>query len=223
MVSLIEHPSVLEPAKAMQMAGRTVRWVKTDSNGEVCLQSLEQAIDGDGDPASLVSIMSANNETGVIQPIEKIAGICQRRGVLLHVDATQSVGKLPIDLESLTAAAVTFSAHKFHGPPGIGGLWLSSGVKIHPMLHGGQQQLETRPGTEPTALIVAMARALELAVLEAERSAAHCRHLRDRMESVLCDRHPEIVVHGASKQRLPGTSCISFCGIDRQSMLMALI
>ncbi|MFG0261786.1 MAG: cysteine desulfurase family protein, partial [Novipirellula sp. JB048] len=190
--------------------------------------------------AGLVALMSANNETGVMQPIDQAARLCREQGVLLHVDATQSIGKVPLSLSQLGAAAVTFSAHKFHGPPGIGALWLDEAVALRPLLHGGEQQLESRPGTEPVALICGLARALQLATTELSEVQPRLRSLRDRLEQGLRSRHPELVVHGCSSSatppsdpgqpalgqpsppRLPNTSCLSFPGADRQSMLMAL-
>ena len=166
--------------------------------------------------------MSANNETGVLQPIEQAAAICRSAGVPLHIDATQSVGKLPINLDSLGAAAVTFSAHKFHGPAGIGALWINTGVSIKPMLHGGEQQLESRPGTEPVALAIGMAEALRLATQEGDESIQRMGALRDQLETGLVSQFSELRIQGAQKARLPNTSSISFLGTDRQSMLMAL-
>lgn len=220
-VSRIEHPSVLAAAQALEAEGRTVRWLDVDPGGEIDLEKLPTLIAGD-QPAALVSIMSANNETGVLQPIEQAAVICRDAGVPLHVDATQSVGKLPVDLASLGAAAVTFSAHKFHGPTGIGALWIDAGISIKPMLHGGEQQLESRPGTEPVALAIGMAEALRLATQERDESIERMRALRDQLEAGLVSQFGELRIQGADKARLPNTSSISFVGTDRQSMLMAL-
>lgn len=221
-VSRMEHPSVLATAKALQATGRSIRWLDVDCDGSVLVEQLPQLISGPSQKATLVSIMSANNETGVIQPIARAAEICRAAAVPLHVDATQSIGKVPVDLDSLGASAVTFTAHKFHGPPGIGGLWLDRGLEVRPLMHGGQQQLESRPGTEPVALADAMAEALRLATDEMQVSAGRIQELRDRLEMQLLQRHSELVIQGSSRQRLPGTSCISFLGTDRQSMLMAL-
>lgn len=221
-VSRIEHPSVVATAEAMQACGRTVRWLDVDPEGEINVECLSALIEADQNRATLVSLMSANNETGVLQPIRRAAEICRASGVPLHVDATQSIGKLPIQLDSLGASAVTFSAHKFHGPPGVGALWIDAGLPIQPMLHGGQQQLETRPGTEPVALVLGMAEALRLATEEMDDSIAWTSQLRDQLETGLLGRHGELVIQGRDKQRLPGTSSISFLGTDRQSMLMAL-
>ncbi len=209
-LSRIEHPSVLAAAEALQAGGRTIRWLDVDARGEIRVELLEQLISDHATPATLVSTMSANNETGVLQPIDRVSEICRAAGVPLHVDATQSVGKLPFQLDSLGASAVTFTAHKFHGPAGVGGLWLDSGIKVRPILHGGEQQLETRPGTEPVALVLGMAQALQFAVDEMQDSASRMGELRDHLEQELVSRHRELVIHGLGKRRLPGTTCISF-------------
>ena len=222
-VSEIEHPSVRATAQHQQANGREVRWIPVDRGGVIHLDALASMIDPPGEQAAvLVSMMSANNETGVIQPIQQAAEICRSAGVPLHIDATQSIGKVPVDLDALDAAAVTFTAHKLHGPVGIGGLWLASGVKIQPVFHGGSQQLESRPGTEPVALVAGMATAIQLATAELESSAKLMRQLRDSLEQSLCRKHPELVVVGQNSNRLPSTTSIALSGTDRQSMLMAL-
>ncbi len=218
-ISRIEHPSVIATAEALAAAGRPVRWIDTDDQGRIRLDHLADLIAKPSEKASLVSIMSANNETGVLQPINTAIKICRDAGVPIHIDAAQSIGKLSVDLDSLGASAVTFAAHKFHGPAGIGALWIAPGVKVRPLMHGGQQQLESRPGTEPVALIVGMAKALQVAWNAGDQVVANIRQLRDQLESELLARHPEIVVQGHAADRLPGTSCISFVGTDRQSMI----
>ena len=222
-VSKIEHPSVLATAQHQQASGREVRWIPVDRDGVIEIDALASMIDPpDAAPAALVSLMSANNETGVIQPIQKAADLCRSAGVPLHVDATQSIGKVPFNLDALGAAAVTLTAHKLHGPVGIGALWLASQIKIRPVFHGGSQQLESRPGTEPVALAAAMAAAIQWAVTELESSAKLMCGLRDVLEQSLCQRHPELVVIGQNVDRLPSTTSLALIGTDRQSMLMAL-
>ena len=216
--SSVEHDAVLAACPTAQL-------IAVDSQGVVSLSHLEQMLTGLSDahrPETVVSVMAANNETGVIQPIDEAAKICQTFGIPLHVDATQTIGKLPLNPLVSGISAVTFTAHKFHGPTGVGALWLAPQLKIHPVFHGGEQQLETRPGTEPVALVVAMSEALKLAVDEMESSAEHCRRLRDRLEQGLINQHPDLVIQGKTHDRLPGTSSISFLKTDRQSMLMAL-
>ncbi|TWU23352.1 Cysteine desulfurase [Novipirellula galeiformis] len=229
-LSRIEHPSVIAVAEHLATQGREIRWLDVDGEGVAKVETLAELIQSGTQPAGLVSLMSANNETGVIQPIDEAARICRQRGTLLHVDATQSIGKVPLSLSQLGASAVTMSAHKFHGPPGIGALWLDGGVPLRPLLHGGEQQLESRPGTEPVALICGMALALQLATAGLHETQSLLSSLRDRLEQGLRSRHADLVVHGCSSAaanqpappRLPNTTCLSFPGADRQSMLMAL-
>ncbi len=263
-VSALEHPSVLAVAASMQLSGREVRVIPVLRNGVIDLAAARLLIES-APPPGLVSVMAANNETGVIQPTHLIAEICRAVNVPLHLDATQVIGKLPFCFHSSGAAAVTFTAHKFHGPTGVGGLLLRSGVHLRPLLHGGEQQFGKRPGTESVALAVGMAKAIEIADSgfkfqvsgfrsgrEPEALADYRRHaakpdmpvsasasgstdhyrgtgierniqsLRDQFESQLKFNVAEVVVHGQDAVRLPGTSCFSLPGVDRQAMLMAL-
>ncbi|MEX0824973.1 MAG: cysteine desulfurase family protein [Pirellulaceae bacterium] len=235
-VSQIEHASVLEVAKAAEKTGRRVDWIPVDASGVISLPTLERILQGDehlaaGSPRpALVSLMAANNETGVLQPIAAAASLCRAAGVPLHVDATQIVGKLPFSFDQLALDAITFAAHKFHGPAGIGGLLLRESVAFRPAWQGGAQQLGQRPGTEAVALAAGAAAALRLALQTVDATTldpisepnASMRRLRDRFESHLLEQIPELVIHGRQTERLPGTSCIGFPGTNRQSMLMAL-
>lgn len=221
-VSAIEHPSVLQCASNQAAAGRVVRVIPVDSSGAINLDAAAQWISGTLPRPSLVSVMAANNETGVIQPIEQLAAICQDAAVALHVDATQSVGKLPVDFRKLGIAALTATAHKFHGPAGIGLLLVRSDTAVRPLMYGGEQQLGKRPGTEAVTLAVAMAQALRIAIESQGESTALMNACRNYLEATLCDEFPEIVIHSSRVPRLPGTSCISFPHVERQTMLMAL-
>lgn len=221
-VSSIEHPSVLEPARAQAAAGRPLRLLPVDSFGQIRLAEAERLIVAESPRVSLVSVLAANNETGVIQPIEELAEICSRAGVPLHVDATQTVGKLPIPFARSGITALTAAAHKFHGPAGVGCLLVRRGTECRATFLGGEQQLARRAGTEPVALAVGMAAALTLANDHGEASAKRMSECRDQLESNLLAEFPELVVHGQRAPRLPGTSCLSFPGADRQAMLMAL-
>lgn len=221
-VSAVEHPSVLQYASQQAAAGRPVCVIPVDSSGVIDLVAAAEMIAMATPRPSLVSVMAANNETGVIQPIEQLASICGAAGVPLHVDATQSIGKLPVDFHRLGVAALTASAHKFHGPAGVGLLLIRSGIALRPLMHGGQQQLGNRPGTEAVALAVGMAEALRIALAVHEQASLRVRAFREAFELALQNEHPELVVHGSGAPRLPGTSCISFPGAERQTMLMAL-
>lgn len=221
-ISSIEHPSVLAAAAAQAAAGRSVRVIPVGADGVIDLEAAEQMIAGAQPRPGLVSVMAANNETGVVQPLAAVAAICRTAGVPLHSDAAQWIGKLPFSFAACGATAVTLAAHKFHGPVGIGALVVRAGAKVRPQLHGGDQQLAHRPGTEPVALAVGMAEALRLASEALPESQTRLRQYRDRLEQGLGDAAEGLVVHGGAAERLPGTSCLSFPGIDRQTMLLAL-
>jgi cysteine desulfurase len=166
--------------------------------------------------------MLANNETGVLQPVAELARICRQHGVMLHTDAVQVVGKLPVSFEELKVDALSLSAHKFHGPRGIGALIVRGGVRLQPILFGGFQQQGLRPGTESVALAMGLRRALELWHNEANERAERMATLRDRLENLLRAGKPETVVNGGSAARVPHCTNISFPGIDRQALLLAL-
>lgn len=220
-VSAIEHPSVLAVASAQQSSGREVRLIAVLPDGTIDLASAEQVICQRPQP-SLVSVMSANNETGVLQPLTYISELCRDQNIPLHIDATQTIGKFPFDFASSGATAVSFTAHKFHGPAGIGGLLLRSGTSLRPLMHGGEQQLAKRPGTEPVALAIGMAKALSIALASFQATNQRLQSMRDEFESLLTAKIPDLVIHGVTSPRLPGTSCFSLPGVDRQTMLMAL-
>jgi cysteine desulfurase len=166
--------------------------------------------------------MLANNETGVLQPVGELAKLCAEHEIPLHTDAVQVAGKLPLDFRQIGASAMTVTAHKFHGPRGIGALVVRHGVQLAPLLHGGFQQAGLRPGTEDVALAIGMFTALELCQKEASQRASRMTALRDRLEAQLLAGDPRAVVSGARAPRLPHTSNIAFVGVNRQALLMAL-
>jgi cysteine desulfurase len=174
-------------------------------------------------PASLVSIMLASNETGLIQPVAEIARACHgERNALIHTDAVQAIGKIPVHFRELGVDALTLAPHKFHGPLGIGALVLKHGIKLQPQLFGGFQQAGLRPGTENVALAVGFHRALEIATTELPNRAERMQSLRDQLEQTLLSELTNTVIIGQQSPRLPNTSCISFHGLDRQPLVMAL-
>ncbi|HEX4131171.1 MAG TPA: cysteine desulfurase family protein [Pirellulales bacterium] len=218
-VSAIEHPSVAAPARQLERRGWRVERIPVSRAGVVELAALDELLAA---PARLVSVMLGNNETGAVQPAAEIARRCRAAGALTHADVVQAVGKLPIDFRALGVDAMTISAHKLHGPVGIGALVMRRGVDMRPLLYGGAQQEAVRPGTESIALIVGFQRALDLAVQQREARAAHLQALRDRFEQRLLGACPEIVVHARGVERLPHTSNLAFVGADRQALLIAL-
>ena len=218
LVSSIEHPSVIGSAQQLKRLGYDVEEIPVDSYGVVKLDALEKLLEK---PTTLVSIMLANNETGVIQPVQKAAEICRKQNVMIHSDAVQAVAKLDVDFRQLGVDAMSFTAHKFHGPRGIGGLLIRHGVPLQPILFGGFQQMALRPGTEDVALAVGMAQALE--VFKADQTARydHLLSLRIKLEKDLLANFDDMVINGGEADRTPHTLNISFPGIDRQSFLLA--
>jgi cysteine desulfurase len=170
----------------------------------------------------LVTIILAHNETGVIQDLSPLSALCNAHRVPLHVDAVQAVGKIPVHFARLGATSLSFGAHKFRGPRGVGALLLRQGVRLTPMLLGGHQEQEFRPGTEPVALIAGMARALELWNADQATRTAQLTRLRDLLESGLRQQCAPVVVNGADAPRLSNTLNIAFPGCDGEALLVAL-
>ena len=212
--SRIEHPSVGEPFAELARRGWQIDYLDTNREGLIAVERLPELLE---DRPRFVSLMLGNNETGTVQAIASAAQHANKAGVPLHTDAVQAVGKLDVDFRRLGVAALTCTAHKLHGPVGIGALVLRHGVKLAPRLFGGFQQAGIRPGTETVALAVGMRKALELWHAERSRRVDHLRALRDRFESRLRSVWPEILVHGEQIERLPQTSLVSFLGLDRQA------
>ncbi len=227
-VSSIEHPSILSAAQHLSKTDQ-VDITQSLPNGVIDIAHLKKLLTDESEfDMSIVSVMMGNNETGVLQPITDIAKLVEdfrlveNQTVLLHTDAVQVAGKLAIDFQSLAASAMTVSAHKFHGPCGIGALAIRKGVTLSPMLHGGTQQLKLRPGTESVVAAVGMAAALEKWQSVAEARASEMLELRDRFEQHLHREIENISVNGGDADRLPQTTNVSFFGVDRQALLMAL-
>jgi cysteine desulfurase len=219
LVSSIEHPSADAAALHLRSRGCDVRHLPVDQGGRLDVARAEEWICADD--VRLVTVMLGNNETGVLQPVREVAALCARHGVPMHTDAVQVVGKLPVDFRELGVTALSLSAHKFHGPRGIGALILRGDANLQPLLWGGFQQAGLRPGTESVALAVGMRTALQLWQQEAEQRANRMRRLRDRLETVLVNAPLRVVVNGL-EPRLPHTTNVSFPGLDRQALLMAL-
>ena len=219
-ISAIEHPSVAGAADELRRRGWKVE-VMTEvlGDGVVCVPPL---LDESGRAPRLVSLMLANNETGVEQVVKSIAEEYCNRGTKTHTDAVQAVGKIDVSFRDLGVDAMTVAPHKFHGPLGIGGLVLRHGVALQPQLFGGFQQGGLRPGTENVALAAGFQSALQLAVQELAKRAARMRALRDELESRIIAELDRVVFIGADEYRLPNTSCISFPGLDRQALVMTL-
>jgi cysteine desulfurase len=218
-ISSVEHPSVVGAAEQLERRGFEVRRVRVGSTGVVDPTHFRELVT---QGTQLVSIMLANNETGVIQPIAALAGYCREIGVPFHTDAVQAVGKIPVNFAELPVTALTFTGHKFHGPRGIGVLLIRRSAPIQPLLYGGFQQLGLRPGTEPIELAVGLHRALQIWLRDSQTRGVRMAALRDRFEQRLRDAVPDVVVNGLRAQRLPHTSSIAFPGLDCQALHMAL-
>lgn len=222
LVSSIEHPSILAAAERAAIMGREVIQIPVNREGVIDIESLRQRVANHSrEPIALVSIMSANNETGVLQPIDLASKICREQGICLHTDAVQVLGKSELCFESLGVDAMTITSHKLHGPVGVGALVLRHGVPIAPQAFGGFQQLGLRPGTEMAALCDGFAMAAELASSAEERVSAMLP-LRDKLEQGIRKVIPDAIVNGCNTQRLPHTTSISFPGVDRQALQLAL-
>lgn len=219
LVSAGEHPSVLGAAEHLRKMGRPVELIRLDSSGRVRLEALRGLLDR---PTCLVSVMLANNETGVIQPIDDVVEICRAQGVPVHTDAVQAVGKIPLDFSRLGVDALTFTPHKFYGPRGIGGLLLKSDLQLEPLFHGGFQQAGLRPGTEDVALAVGGRLALQLAITELPARMSHFETCRERFLERLGETVAGgFVVNGQAADRLSNTLNLAFPGVDRQALLLA--
>jgi cysteine desulfurase len=218
-ISGIEHPSVAAAAEQLARRGFDLVRLPVSPDGVVQVDQLPQFLSAD---TRLISVMAANNETGVLQPVSRIVQMATPLGIPVHTDAVQLVGKLPTSFRDLGVAALTVSPHKFHGPQGIGGLLLRSDIAIEPTLFGGSQQLGMRPGTESVALAAGFAEALKLWQAESAERTDRLRRLRDRLETGIQAAVPAAIVIGQSAPRLPHTSSIAFPGHDRQWLLMRL-
>lgn len=215
----VEHDSVLRLAERLADEGYRVTYLGVDRRGQVDLAEFEASLTDD---TALASIMQANNETGVIFPIERLAEIAAARGVPLHTDATQTVGKLAIDVNRLPVSLLTLAAHKLHGPKGVGVLYLRRGMKVRSQLVGGHQERDLRAGTENVAGIVGAGEALRLAVEHLDEENTRVRDLRDRLESGLLTAIPATHPIGDREHRLPNTANVAFEALEAEAILMLL-
>jgi cysteine desulfurase len=218
-ISAIEHPSIVGAAEQLARCGWRVDRLGVSSDGVVKVAQLDELLRPD---TRLVSVMRANNETGALQPVAEIAQRCRKAGVLVHTDAVQVAGKLPLSFRELGVDAMTVTAHKLHGPVGLGALVVRDGVSPQPQMFGGFQQEATRPGTESVALAVGFRAALELAECDRAETAERLTSLRDRFEQRLLASGHRMVVNASGSSRLPHTSNVAFVGMNRQAMMIAL-
>lgn len=215
----VEHHALLEPLTRLEREGYRVTRLAADTNGQIDLDALRDALDDD---TVLVSAMLANNETGAILPVAEIARIAAERRVPVHTDAVAAAGKLPIDVEQLGVSLLSISAHKLHGPKGVGVLYLRRGTAWQPLIVGGSQERNRRGGTHNAPGIIGLGAACELAAAAVDTHAERVRTLRDRLETEIVARCPGARVIAANGPRLPNTACICFPGIQAEALLILL-
>jgi cysteine desulfurase NifS len=217
--SAVEHSSVLNYCMALEKEGYRVTYLPVDRVGLLKLADLENTI---ADETSVVSLMWANNETGVLFPVKEIAEICRSRGVLYHCDAVQAAGKIEMDVRKLPVDYLSLTGHKFHAPKGIGALYVRRKTPFSPLIHGGHQERNLRGGTENVPLIVGMGRAAELARKHLPNYEKKVRPLRDKLEEGILCSIPNTELNGHRTQRLSNTTNITFRGIESEALLILL-
>ena len=215
----VEHPAVLATCREMQAAGYKLIELGVDREGQISLDELEAEVDDD---TAIVTIMYANNETGVIFPIEKIAEIVKAKGAVFHTDAVQAVGKIPLNLDKSNIDLLSLSGHKLHAPKGIGALYIKKGTRISPFIVGGHQEKNRRAGTENVAGIVALGKAGELAERTMEQENTKVKKLRDKLENAILKTCKGATLNGDKNNRLPNTCNISFEYIEGEAILLLL-
>lgn len=217
--SRIEHPAILSLCKELERKGYEIVTVGVDGQGRLNPEDFRNVVD---ENTAIVSVMWANNEIGNIFPVEEIAEIAHAKGALFHTDAVQAVGKIPIDMSRNTIDFLSLSGHKLHAPKGVGVLYVRRGVRFHPFIIGGHQEMGRRGGTENVASIIGLGKAAELARNIMDKEVIQLAELRDRLEKGLLERVPKIRINGDISSRLPNTSSISFEFIEGESILMLL-
>ncbi|MBM3790420.1 MAG: cysteine desulfurase NifS [Acidobacteria bacterium] len=215
----IEHPAILTTCKFLEEAGARVTWLPVDSAGRVDPARIVEALTDD---TILVSVMLANNETGVIQPVEQISRIARERGIVMHTDAVQAAGKIPVNVETLGVDLLSISGHKFHAPKGVGALYIRKGAKMVPFMTGGSHERRRRAGTENVPGIVGLGQAARLALDRLPEMRQRVAELRDLLEDRVRERVPGVRVNGSVEHRLPNISNMSFEGIEGEAAVIAM-
>jgi len=217
----IEHHAILHSGKFLEKQGFDVTYLPVDSEGFVSLDDLKAAIT---DKTILVSVMFVNNEIGTIEPIKEIAQICKEKGIYFHTDAVQAVGHVPIDVKELGVDMLSMAGHKFHGPKGVGAMYIRKGVKIENLIHGGAQEKGRRASTENTTGIVGIGKAIELAVTELEEETERLSKLRNKLLNGLQEKVPFAKLNGPKdlSKRNPNNVNMSFIGVEGETLLLDL-
>ena len=217
--SQIEHPAIRHTCEFLETMGVDVTYLPVDEDGIVTADILKKHMRKD--ETALVSIMWANNETGLINPVKELAAVAHEYGALFHTDAVQAVGKVRVDVQDVNVDFLTFSAHKFHGPKGVGALYIKEGIELTPLFHGGEQMGKKRAGTVNVAFMVGMGYALKLAVKALDFENLEVRRLRDKLEDAIMDIDDTIII-GKRNLRTPNTILVSFKGIEGEAFLWDL-
>lgn len=217
--SQIEHHAVLNTCRWLEKQGFRVTYLPVDASGLVDPDSVRDAI---GNDTVLVSIMTANNEIGTVEPVPEIGEICREKGVLFHTDAVQAIGMMNIHAAEINADLISLSAHKFHGPKGTGALYIRKGTKLESLIHGGAQERGLRAGTENVPGIVGMGKAITVAAKEREENQQRIRELRDQMIRIVLERIPGSQLNGHPEKRLANNCHFSFAGIESEALLLRL-
>jgi cysteine desulfurase len=217
--SAIDHHAVLNACEELARRGAEVTFVAPAPDGRIRAQDIQRALRSQ---TRLISVMMANNETGVLQPVEEIAAIARAAGVPFHVDAVQAAGKVPIDVAKLGCDLLSISGHKIHAPQGVGALYVRSGMRLRPLQYGGRHERERRAGTENLPGIVALGTAARIAGADLERESVRLTALRDRLESAITAAVPRSGIIGAGAPRVPNTSALYFDHVEGESLVIAL-
>ncbi len=215
----VEHPAILKPLQRLEKQGYTVTYLGVDGKGQLKLEELRRAI---RDDTALISVMAANNETGTIFPIERIGHLAKERGILFHVDAVQAAGKIPLDVSSGVIDFLVLSGHKFHGPKGVGVLYVRRGVRFRPLLAGGHQERGRRGGTENVPGIIGLGKAAELTLKTFDEDHTRVSQLRDRLEQGILSTISDTQRNGHPGLRLPNTANIGFKYVEGEAILLSL-
>ena len=215
----IEHPAVLNTCRWLEKQGFSVTYIMPDRDGKVSPRSVSEAIRED---TILISVMTANNEIGTIEPIPEIGRIAREHGIVFHTDAVQAVGAVPVDAGVMNADLISLSAHKFGGPKGVGALYVRRGTRIDPLIHGGEQERGLRAGTENTAAIVGLGAAIGEAAASLHENAERNRKLRDRLTEGILSSVPDAYLNGPETDRLPNNCSIHFDRIEGEALLLRL-
>jgi len=215
----VEHPAIKNLCEYLSKHGYRVTYLPVDRQGRLNLDHLHKSLSND---TAIVSIMWANNETGVVFPIEEIAQVVRERGIVFHTDAVQAVGKIPVNVQKVPVDMLSISGHKIHAPKGVAALYIRRGAKFSPFLIGGHQERGRRGGTENVASIIGLGRACELAAGHIKEESGRVRYLRDKLENEILKRVPNAMVNGEREHRLPNTTSISFEYVEGEAILLMM-